>query len=162
LSGLSTAKIRAGWLPDFRLGEFVQEHPSIFAQLPYVLLSSVDSDLNVSAMPWAKALFEKQPGWAASSDPLVTSGDWLVRLLLNGELSLNGFDELWICSKLPVPRRPEEAYIVAPRQLNEEIPTATIRWMESSGCVLGLGDGYGLNFITTDMDLARRLELPVE
>ena len=52
--------------------------------------------------------------------------------------------------------------LVAPHRLDEEpLSDQAVHTLLSSGVRLGLGDGDGMNFVATDLDLARRLGLSV-
>jgi hypothetical protein len=53
--------------------------------------------------------------------------------------------------------KPEGVRIVAPCDLSEEVPTEVADWMWRSGCIAGLGDGVGLNYVTVDERVARLL-----
>ena len=112
----------------------------------------------VSDMPWAVAKGQQDPKWALSTSPLVISGAATVTLLDDPDL-FAGFDELWIPSQLPVANPPDEAFLVAPRELNGEVPVGVLRWVQDSGCRLGVGDGEGLNYVADDLGLATTLGL---
>jgi hypothetical protein len=47
--------------------------------------------------------------------------------------------------------------IVAPYNLSEEVPTEVVNWIYRSGCIVGLGDGDGLNYVTVNERVARQL-----
>jgi hypothetical protein len=149
----------AGWL-DSTVGEVIDTHRAVFAELPYVLIRSIDSETGaaVARMPWALQRQGQHPGWALSVDPLVISGASLVDLLGDDNL-FTGFDEIWVPSRVPVLRPANVASIVAPRHLNGEVPGDAARWMEDSGCRLGLGDGDGVNWVSADQDLSSSLGL---
>jgi hypothetical protein len=53
--------------------------------------------------------------------------------------------------------KPEGVRIVAPCDLGEGVPNEVADWMWRSGCVVGLGDGEGLNYVTFDEGVARQL-----
>jgi hypothetical protein len=148
--------LKAGWLPEASVASLVLDHLREIASLPYILISSVDSHLNVKDMAWAREQLRIDPGLAASITPFVVSGTAFVRLV-RGPLSLNGFDEIWIPTTLPIGSPPNEASLVAPRRLNQFIPTAVADWMLDAGVRGGLGDGDGLNFVFSDAKLARDL-----
>lgn len=137
---------------------WLEQHQAIIERLPYILISSMDSDRRVSDMPWAVANDQQDPKWALSTFPLVISGAATVTLLDDPDL-FAGFDELWIPSQLPVANPPDEAFLVAPRELDGEVPIGVLRWVQDSGCRLGLGDGEGLNYVADDLGLATTLGL---
>jgi hypothetical protein len=131
---------------------------SRIGDLPHVLISSMDSERRVSAMPWATARHLDNPAWALSLDPLVISGGSAVGLPADDNL-LTGFDELWIPTGLPVAQPPHEAHLVAPRELDIESPPAVLAWLEVSHCRLGMGDGYGMNYVVDDPAFGRHFGL---
>ena len=130
------------------------------ARLPLVLVSSIDSDRAVSEMPWVRRHLDRDASWAISTDPLVISGDRLLAAAQEDNV-LNGFDEIWVPENLPLSAPPEEAYLVAPRMFDMTLPDEVRDWMQKSGWRLGLGDGDGLNYVVSDLPLARQLDLPI-
>jgi hypothetical protein len=64
---------------------------------------------------------------------------------------------VWLSGEAPLGPKPEGVSIVAPRNLSDEVPNEVAEWMYRSGCVVGLGDGEGLNYVTIDEDVARQL-----
>jgi hypothetical protein len=77
--------------------------------------------------------------------------------LLADDNLFTGFDELWIPTGLPIAQLPDEANLVAPRELDTEAPAAVLAWLEVSECQLGVGDGYGMNYAVRDLALGRDL-----
>lgn len=147
-----------GRLANLSVREWLAANAARIRELPYVLISSIDSDWRVSDMRWATARRLDAPTWALSLAPLVISGESAVDLLSDDNL-LTGFDEFWIPTGLPVAQPPAEAHLVAPRELDAEVPAAVLAWLEVSGCRLGVGDGYGMNFAVRDLALGRELGL---
>ena len=155
---MSTPDLIMGWLPDTSIREFVDEQREVFAALPFVLISSVDSTVEqIAEMPWAREERAARPGWALSVDPLVISGSDLVRIA--GSL-FYGFDEIWVPARLPVAAPPSNGMVVGPMRVSEEdLSHDLLVWMHRSECRLGLGDGTGMNFVAPDVQLASRLGL---
>jgi hypothetical protein len=54
--------------------------------------------------------------------------------------------------------KPDDLWIVAPLKILDEFPAGLDSWMTNSGCVLGLGDGIGLNYVTTSIEIASAIE----
>lgn len=149
-----------GWLPDFSLGEFLEHNRRSIATLPMVLVSSIDSESAVSEMPWVKRQLDRDACWAVSTNPLIVSGDRLLTAAQQDNI-FNGFDEIWVPNELPVSGPPMEANLVAPRMFDVTLPVEVREWMRTSGWRLGLGDGDGLNYVVSDLTLARQLDLPI-
>jgi hypothetical protein len=152
--------IFTGWLPGASVRQLVKEKRDIFRALPFVLVSYVDSDPHVATQTWARKELEHDADWAISRSPLVIAGHHFVDAV-EGPLKLAGFDEIWIPSRLPIPTPPEGAHIMAPRQLKRgaSVKRSIATWMRRSDCRLGLGDGFGLNFVATDVGLVSQLGL---
>jgi hypothetical protein len=147
-----------GRVAHLSVRDWLAANASRIRDLPYVLVSSIDSDSKVSDMRWATARRLDAPAWALSLSPLVISGASIVDLLSDDNL-FTGFDELWIPTGLPIAQPPDEAYLVAPRELDTEAPAAVLAWLEVSECRLGVGDGYGMNYAVRDLALGRDLGL---
>lgn len=72
-----------------------------------------------------------------------------------------GFDELWLFDVEPLNDVPEHLELPAEEVcLPEQFATlvALDEWMASSGAVLGLADGLGLSYVTTDGSIADLLD----
>jgi Iap family predicted aminopeptidase len=67
------------------------------------------------------------------------------------------FDEAWLYREAPMEPETRWITIVAPYNLSEEVPTEVVNWIYRSGCIVGLGDGDGLNYVTVDERVARQL-----
>jgi hypothetical protein len=81
--------------------------------------------------------------------------------LLKKDEIFTGFDELWFFNAEPVITKPHDVTIVCPPEILEQSiddMNDIADWMEKSGCVLGLGDGTGLNYVTTDLKIASKIE----
>jgi hypothetical protein len=153
--------VRHGFLPDVTIHDFVAQHRESFDVLPFILIASIDSDSAVATMEWARKRIAKDGDWALSTDPLVIAGTSFVQLLKDWTTLSSGFDEIWLPKRLPVPTPPDSAYLVAPRRLDETCPSEVIDWMTTSGCVIGLGDGEGMNYVASNLAFGRQLGLPM-
>jgi hypothetical protein len=79
-------------------------------------------------------------------------------MLTHKYLLCTHFDEVWLFDEDPIEPKPERASIVAPYDFGEEVPTTEVAdWMWRSGCIVGLGDGISLNYVTVDEGIARQL-----
>jgi hypothetical protein len=148
-----------GWLADLTIRDVVGEHRDVFSLLPLVLIASIDSERQVAEMPWARQRIARDRTWALSTEPLVIAGSSIAELADEWATLSNGFDEIWIPKDARVAVPPASSSLVAPRTLEASLPSAISQWMAESGCVLGLGDGEGLNFVTSDPELCAELGL---
>jgi len=71
---MSEPKISAGRLSDTDLHTILGEHLEELARVPYVMISSVDSNPRPAGQPWALAHLAADTGWAVSLVPLVIPG----------------------------------------------------------------------------------------
>ena len=146
-------------------------HPQLIDNFPLALVTSLDGDPEVYAIPTITKPLEKS-GVKSSriGDALLISGSDLVELEESYGV-FQGFDEVWLFRQHPMSYDPPGALIVGPADLRprmpsaappddlrEGVPPAAEEWMLDSGCVLGLGDGTGLNYVTINRDIADYLE----
>lgn len=148
----------AGRLANLAVRDWLEQHRTDIELLPFILISSIDSSRQVSTMNWVSDRLRVNPAWALSISPLVISGAASVSLLDEAHL-FTGFDELWVPAAVPTPDPPNEAFLVAPRNLETEIPHAVLEWMRISRCRLGVGDGDGMNYVVNDRELGSTLGL---
>ena len=88
-----------------------------------------------------------------------------VLLLAPGELDrfssvglFRGFDELYLASEWNDEFESFPGRITSDQQnFHDDTPLGLEEWMIDIGCLLGVGDGEGLNYATLDGDLAERL-----
>lgn len=121
--------------------------------IPFAVVTMVDSSAEVSQMPWASSWTNSAQRSTSSALVPATS---LVAIVEEEEV-FYGFDEVWF-SVSADPLCPQPGMLVAPRQLVES-PLDPAEASAVTHMLLGLGDGYGLNFVALDQTLARRLGL---
>lgn len=126
----------------------------MLAGIPFALVTMVDSSPEVSQMPWAVPFADNAQRSAGPS--LLLAVETLLEIV-GEEKVLYGFDEVWF-SVSPDPVRPQPGMLTAPRQLVES-PLSSAEASSAADMLLGLGDGYGLNFVVSDQRLATRLGL---
>jgi hypothetical protein len=150
--------ISAGRIEDMSVRKWITKNASKISELPFVLISSIDSQRDLRRIKLLASRFEIEPKWALSIYPLVISGTSTVDLA-NEDRLFTGFDEIWIPRRLPISNPPSNAYLVAPREIESFLPLEIENWVESSECRLGVGDGDGLNYVVLDDELGRQLQL---
>ncbi len=70
------------------------------------------------------------------------------------------FDEIWLYKEHPVVDKPTGVSIVSPLELSTDAPSIDLlEWFDASGCVLGLGDGIGMNYVTTSKEIVQSLSM---
>jgi hypothetical protein len=120
--------------------------------LSHVLVTTIDSENNLSDLRSLKQL-RNVLNFDLLGDSIVLEIEHFYELIDEHNL-LNGFDEVWFFPEKPSERLPSGIWITAPLDIYEELPNTLPEWMLLSRCLLGLGDGIGLNYVTTDYDLA--------
>ena len=130
----------------------------IFSQFPSVLITSIDSSRNVASLAVGYRIVEQYKGAALLGQHLLVRGAD-VGTMANALNLFNGFDELWCFAMPPTVVKPDAVTLVAPLNLDADgLPSTVAAWMKSSHCLLGLGDGVGLNYATTERSLADSIE----
>ncbi|MEQ1699187.1 MAG: hypothetical protein ABMA25_03710 [Ilumatobacteraceae bacterium] len=132
-----------GWLPRCSIRSFVESHAAAFGSVPAVLVTSIDSHLDTVRLMEVELGLEVQ---AIGRSALVDGATFLEWAALPG--SLTGFDEIALFDRVPLTMLPMPGFLVAPTHFGESPPPPELaEWMAASGCVLALGDGFGLNWI---------------
>src|SRR5918997_3963697 len=149
--------LHAGHKKGFFIADLVSERPEFVKSFPFALITSLDSSPPTSLANVGRALAEHVDEFRQVGSGVLLSGQQT--LLLAREYPLfTHFDEVWLFGEAPtVGPKPEGVRIVAPCNLGEGVPPEVADWMWRSGCFVGMGDGEGLNYVTVDEGLARRL-----
>jgi hypothetical protein len=137
---MNATSAHVGRVAHLTVRDWLDANASSIRALPYVLISAIDSDTQVSDMRWVTARRLNAPTWALSLSPLVISGASTVDLLADDNL-FTGFDELWIPTGLPISQPPDKANLVAPRELDIEAPAAVL--VSPRQLFLGLAGKWG-------------------
>lgn len=132
-----------GWLPRGSIRSFVESHAAAFGSVPAVLVTSIDSERETARLIGAE-LGRTVPSSGAHA--LLDGATFVEWTALPG--SLTGFDEIALFDRVPPALPPMPDVLVAPVHFGEAPPSSElVEWMAASGCVLALGDGFGLNWI---------------
>ena len=152
-----------GWLED-AIWALAADDWEIFHRFPYCLVTCVDSSPDVGYMATAEGAIGREASCSVYGKGLLVRDGRIVEI---GERYnyFNPFDEMWLFEKPPKHDKPDTFSIVAPLDLNKDpLPQGLLEWFSASGCVLGLGDGIGLNYVTTEKSvvdsLMERQKLP--
>jgi len=86
-------------------------------------------------------------------DGAAIDGDTLLSLIDNHGF-FNGFDEMWFFHEQPYESKPETIPLTSDVPLQQAPSDILVSWMRDSGCIAGLGDGIGLNYVTFSPRLA--------
>ena len=130
-----------GWI-DNTIHDFVEHFPFESTELNFALITCLDSEPNPST------LLAKSPELQAIADKATIVGTGI--LLPVGSLAdlFFGFDEVWFFPSDQIEPKPDLISIVGPRKIDKAKVDKICDWLQRNDCLLGLGDGVGLNFIT--------------
>jgi hypothetical protein len=145
-----------GWLEDaiWALGESDWD---IFHKLPYCLVTCVDSSPHVGFIATAEGIIDRETSCSVYGEGLLVCDARIAEVAERYKL-LVPFCEMWLFEKPPKIEKPGTFSIVAPLNLNEDpLPEGLLEWFNASGCVLGLGDGIGLNYVTREKSILNSL-----
>jgi hypothetical protein len=147
--------VRWGWNPDLDIPSALRIVPADLRP-PYALVTVVDSSANVRAISSVGPLLEEMN---ATHEYVGEGLAIMVSVLLRLSHDYNffhGFDEVWLCNDVPAVRKPAGLRLTSDVQLGAEPPLGAAEWMQASGCIAGLGDGIGLNYVTSEEWLESR------
>lgn len=145
-----------GWL-NGTISDFLVEFPRGFEAVKYVLITCLDSDP-------APALILKDNtelrvaigGATAVQNGLLVPCKSLRKTSLRDQL-FAGFDEIWFFPSDDVKPKPPTASIVGPHRIDRPTIEELGEWLVANDCLLGLGDGAGLNIIAKADGVAGRV-----
>jgi hypothetical protein len=148
--------LHCGHKKDWFIADLVSERPEFLESFPFVLITSLDSSPPTSLTNVQRALAEYVDQFQEVGSGVLLSGRQTLLLARRYHLFTH-FDEVWLFHQAPMEPKPERVSIVAPYDLSEEAPSEVADWMWRSRCVVGLGDGEGLNYVTVDELVAHLL-----
>lgn len=134
-----------------------EDLPEFISRFPYILVTSIDSSRDLQKLKTMKEIVHKFSACIfVDGSLLIPHNDFSE--LMNKQHIFNGFDEIWLFPSPPLKNVPDELWITGPRKIVDDIPAGLDEWMKRSGCILGMGDGIGLNYVTTEAHIAEILE----
>ena len=135
-----------GWLGN-SISNVITSHLAVLTDSRYVLVTCVDSNFKVGTLLISTQIVESEAECSILGDSLLIAGANIAAIAERHNL-FNGFDEIWLYRECPQTEKPRGISIVSPIDLNVERPSQELLdWFDQTGCILGLGDGIGMNFI---------------
>ena len=160
-----------GWAETGNVSDltYIAMHqPGLFMRFDHVLISTLDSDRNPHVNTPAFAEIIDSELFAASNyiRGIVTSGAMIVELAVKQHL-FNDFDEVWFFNELPGAPPPESSYLFtrewfigADEESNsvDSEMSQLLQWQRQEKAVLGVSDGIGFSYSTSDATLHSALK----
>lgn len=116
-------------------------------QFSFVLLTCVDSMREIAPSLTGKKILLEIEGSEALDGGIVLPGKHC-ELAARSINIFNGFDEVWCFNRRPKHAPPISSGIVSPFDVDVDgLDSALLTWMVAENCLLGLGDGIGLNIV---------------
>lgn len=146
--------LHARWLASLDIPAVLRPILTSRPDLQYALVSVIDSTPGVGNLPSLVPLLkELGASFRCLDGDVVLDVATLLELVEQHDF-LTGFDEVWLCAEIPESSKPGPLRITSDTPLSGEPPAGLAKWMRASGCLVGLGDGDGLNVVTFDRALA--------
>jgi len=147
----------AGWIDE---GNVVEALERLLPRdgMTWCYISCVDSTPDVYSSPMLHEFMDRaaDAGDAERVGQGVAVRGALLRSMLAGHF-FNGFDEVWLCHDLPQTPKPEEVILTSERPAYRQGLARVQPWLQANRCLVGLGDGDGLNFVTLEPSVASQL-----
>lgn len=137
---------------DGSIGTTLVRCREVMASLPWALITCLDSlsDLHeIRELP----VLRSQYGASLHGNSILLPGSEIVRAALELKSFFVWFDEVWWFEHPPVLLMPDDISITAPVDFSEALNESAQRWFLDSNSILALGDGYGMNYMTSRKDL---------
>jgi len=144
-----------GWVQD-SIEDLASSGWSVFDEYPYCLVTCIDSVRDLRPSLLCKDISGSVPWVSFNGKTLVVSEGGITDLARKHRLSLfPGFDEVWLFRNFPCVEKPANVKLTMPTpDFQADAPTPElIEWFRTSECVLGLGDGIGMNYVTASEEI---------
>ena len=150
--------LHCGWI-SLSIVEVLKMSPSLIGDDMLIQITSLDSQTNVAKLyNYISNFGANATEYYFSESSLLLTGKTIKQLNDNYDFFV-GFDELWCFSEKPIFPKPNDDWLTGPFNISEDtISSQLIEWFCKSKCVLGMGDGIGLNYITSDVEIALTIE----
>jgi len=157
-----------GWLLSdtaWEVSWLAQQFPDLVRGFPSALITCHDSN----RYSWLHSVYyayrAERPGdeskFTFTENGVLISGSDAYDMFMQSDF-FGISDEIWFSNDEIVDTLRSEVSLTSEAKItdpNDEKGRACIvEWMVRSNCVLGVGDGYGINYATTSEDIAQMLE----
>ena len=146
----------AGWF-DSSVRDFLEHFPRNSESTKFALITSLDSNLAPSELLREGTIL----GSVANGARVLKKGIILpTAQLLEADARdpiFFGFDEVWFFPDDDIKPKPNSAWLVGPRRIDQGKLERLGPWMEENACSMAIGDGDGLNIVVKAKGLTRHL-----
>jgi hypothetical protein len=147
-------KMYYGWVEE-RIWYLREDNWHVFYELPWCLVTCIDCSKDVKSM--LKKIIEVDEFCSFLGSGLIVGNE---RILAEEYNIFYGFDEIWLFKTQPVLEKPAEISILSTLGYWKGDPSKELlEWFNESGCVLGLGDGVGMHYLTTSKEIVESLNI---
>jgi hypothetical protein len=135
---------------DGSIRQFLADFDRCIPKAGTILIGCLDSDQEVANLVEnSQQLKENIQSFERFFNGILVSRESLERLRASKNY-FTGFDEIWVFGSRPkISLRPTQT-LVGPHSIEETYTPELGKWMADTGCLIGIGDGSGLNVITPD------------
>lgn len=144
-----------GWI-DNSVHLFLSHSSEHWSQFRYALITCLDSNTDVGAIIHKNSHLKslEEFGEIVGKGLRVTTAQLLEAE--QKERIFYGFDEVWFSHTKAFAPKPRSAWLTGPSELHAHLPDELVQWMNDSQCMLGIGDGTGLNYVVKISGVAER------
>lgn len=152
----ATLSCQVGWI-DTTIHDFLIDMDADSAAVEHVLITCLDSSLDVATIVKNNAkLAELRDASRVIGKGVFLATKELLAIERRTRL-FYGFDEIWFFAGSRITAKPRSVIITGPNKLSCSTLGPIVRWMKRNDCVLGLGDGVGMNYCARIRGVVRQL-----
>ncbi len=148
-------KYLGGWI-DSSVYLFLSHSKEHLSRFRYALITCLDSNTDVSAIIHKSIHLKSlaEVGDIVDKSLRITTAQLLEAN--QKERIFHGFDEVWFSHTRSFTLKPRSAWLTGPNETHHHLPDELIQWMTDNQCMLGIGDGTGLNYVVKISGVAER------
>lgn len=144
------------WLQD-SIYDLTESHWEVFDRLPYALITRIDSSKDMASLLVTETIVHSEDACSLLGRSLLIGDAHLVDIARKYGL-FSHYDEIWLFRERPTIDIPEGVGLGPPVEpCTEEPSQQLVDWFNATGCVLGLSDGTGMNYITNSKEIVDSL-----
>lgn len=145
--------LRTGFVVPLDLRSVLTQDPPFVAAARFCLVAEIDSTDDVAGLQSLhRFLTGAGHDYRALGKGIVTDTAALSSLL-GDDNYFTGFDEIWLFREEPAAAKPEELSLTTVPLAWTKFKLAA-EWMAETNCIVGLGDGDGLAWVTNEAAVA--------